>query len=160
MPAASARDYGRRLERPDADPPGASGISSRARPATPGAFSTLERLGLDSVAGRRHGALAGVRNHPALFRGGLALEAHGTAQGFANWRVQEGTLPTYQLAFLMADALIGPRGLASATAYFRSFSSSRDREKNFALAFGITLAEFETAVLAYLLAAPAAGPPA
>jgi hypothetical protein len=124
------------------------------------AFSTLERLGLDSLAGRRRGALAGVRNHPALFRAGLALEAHGTPHGFASWRAREGTLPTYQLAFLMADALIARRGLASATAYFRSFSGSRDRQKNFALAFGITLAEFETAVLAHLLAAPAAGPPA
>ena len=60
----------------------------------------------------------------------------------------------------MADALIGHRGLASVTAYFRSFSVSRDRQRNFALAFGSTLTEFETAVLAHLLAAPAAGPPA
>ena len=124
------------------------------------AFSTLERLGLDTVAGRRRGALAGVRNHPALFRAGLALEAHGTPQGFASWRVREGTLPTYQLAFLMADTLIARRGLASVTAYFRSFSVSGDRQRNFALAFGTTIAEFERDVLAHLMVTGAAGPPA
>lgn len=150
MPAASARDYGRRLERPDADPPGASGISSRARPATPGAFSTLERLGLDSVAGRRHGALAGVRNHPALFRGGLALEAHGTAQGFANWRVREGTLPTYQLAFLMTDYLISRDGFGKVIDYFRSFGRADQRRENFRRAFGQNLEEFEREILSHL----------
>ena len=124
------------------------------------AFSTLERLRLDAVAWRRQRAFAGVLGHRALFRAGLDLETHGTPQGFASWHMREGTLPTYQLAFLMADYLIARRGLTCTKAYFRSFSSSHDRQRNFALAFGATLAEFETEVLAYLEAAPAAGPPA
>jgi hypothetical protein len=123
------------------------------------AFSTLERLGLDTVDWRRRRALAGVLDHATLIGAGLDLEAHGTPQGFASWHAREGTLPTYQLAFLMADYLIKRRGLARMKGYFRSFSTSRDRQRNFALAFGTTLAEFETDVLAHLLATPAAGPP-
>ena len=123
------------------------------------AFSTLERLGLDTVAWRRRRALAGVLEHATLIRAGLDLETHGTPQGFASWRQREGTLPTYQLAFLMADYLIERRGLVGVEAYFRSFSSSRDRNKNFALAFGTTLAEFEKDMLSHVVAAPAAGPP-
>jgi hypothetical protein len=123
------------------------------------AFSTLERLGLDTVVSRRSRALAGVRNHATLISAGLDLETHGTPKGFASWHLREGTLPTYQLAFLMADYLIERRGLASVKAYFRSFSSSQDRQRNFALAFGTTLAEFEADVLAHRLAIPAAGPP-
>jgi hypothetical protein len=102
------------------------------------AFSTLERLGLDTVAWRRRRALAGVLEHATLIRAGLDLETHGTPQGFASWRQREGTLPTYQLAFLMADYLIERRGLVGVEAYFRSFSRSRDRHKNFPLAFGTT----------------------
>jgi hypothetical protein len=100
------------------------------------AFSTLERLGLDTVAWRRRRALAGVLEHATLIRAGLDLETHGTPQGFASWRQREGTLPTYQLAFLMADYLIERRGLVGVEAYFRSFS--RSRHKNFPLAFGTT----------------------
>jgi hypothetical protein len=122
------------------------------------AFSTLERLGLDTLAWRRRRALAGVLNHATLFRAGLALETHGTPQGFARWHLREGTLPTYQLAFLMADYLIERRGLASVEAYFRSFSDSMDRQRNFTRAFGITLAEFERDVLAHLTAPSAAAP--
>jgi len=47
----------------------------------------------------------------------------------------------------MADYLIERRGLGGVEARFRSFSSSRDRHKNFALAFGTTLAEFEKDML-------------
>ena len=58
----------------------------------------------------------------------------------------------------MADYLIERRGLASVKAYFGSFSSSLDRQRNFALAFGMTRAEFEREVLAYLMAPSAARP--
>jgi len=97
------------------------------------------------------------RRQLLLNQGGY--ETHGTPQGLASWRRREGTLPTYQLAFLMADYLIERRGLGGVEARFRSFSSSRDRNKNFALAFGTTLAEFEKDMLSHVVAAPAAGPP-
>ena len=123
------------------------------------AFSTLERLGLDTVASRRRRAFAGVLSHATLFRTGLDLETHGTPQGFASWYLREGTLPPYQLAFLMADYLIERRGLSCVKAYFESFSDSRDRQRNFAIAFGTTLAEFEADVLAHLVVPPKAGSP-
>ncbi len=69
------------------------------------AFSTLERLGLDTVGRRRERATSGILDQCELFGAGLDLQTHGTPQGFASWHVREGTLPTYQLAFLMADYL-------------------------------------------------------
>src|SRR6266436_4592298 len=39
------------------------------------AFSTLERLGLDSLQRRRQSATAGIRHHATLLRGSLDLEA-------------------------------------------------------------------------------------
>jgi hypothetical protein len=86
-------------------------------------------------------------------RRALDLETHGTPRGFARWHLREGTLPPYQLAFLMGDCLVERRrGLANVTAYFQAFSNSSDRQRNFAQAFGTTLAEFERDVLVYLRA--------
>src|SRR6478672_7399946 len=97
----------------------------RGRPQ-PGARCRVERLR------HRYRRAARAPAQPGWF------ETHGTPLGLASWRRREGTLPTYQLAFLMADYLIERRGLGGVEARFRSFSSSRDRNKNFALAFGTT----------------------
>jgi hypothetical protein len=114
------------------------------------AYATLERVGLDSMDRRRSAALAGLRNHATLIQARLDLERHGTPRGFTAWHLREGSLPTYQLAFLMADYLIEREGLDRVTDYFRSFRRSRDRHRNFRGAFGRTLAEFETDVLCHL----------
>ena len=121
------------------------------------AFSTLERLGLDTVARRRERATAGVLDHASLLGARLDLESRGTPAGFTGWHVREGALPTYQLAFLMADYLIERRGFDRMKRYFGSFAQSRDRQRNFTSAFGTSLAEFEVDVVGHLLLA--AGPP-
>src|SRR6185295_10642933 len=69
------------------------------------AFNVLERLDLDTVANRRKLAVTGIRNHAALVAARLDLETLGNPRGFTVRHLREGSLPTYQLAFLMADYL-------------------------------------------------------
>jgi hypothetical protein len=116
------------------------------------AYGTLEHLGLDSMDRRRRMAISGLSNHATLIQAHPDLERYGTPRGFTAWHLREGSLPTYQLAFLMADYLIEDQGLDRVTAYFASFSHSQDRHRNFRNAFGGTLAEFETDVLTHLRA--------
>jgi hypothetical protein len=114
------------------------------------AFSTLEHLGLDTMSRRRVAAISGIRNRAQLIEARLNLEAHGTPRGFVTWHRQEGSLPTYQLAFLMADYLIARQGLERVKGYFASFAESSDRYANFRRALGQTLGEFEADVLTHL----------
>jgi hypothetical protein len=119
------------------------------------AFSTLERLGLDTVERRRQAATAGLRSHAALLQRGLDLAAHGTPKGFTAWHLREGSIPVYQLSFLMTDYLIERSGFEGTRAYFASFRRSSDRPGNFDTAFGETLAEFEAGALLRLKPASA-----
>jgi hypothetical protein len=119
------------------------------------AYSTLERLGLDSLGRRRLAATSGLHRHATLLEGGLDLEAHGTPRGFTAWHTREGGLATYQLAFFMTDYLIEQRGFDRMKTYFALFKESSDRRVNFERAFSGTIADFEAAVLAHLKAASA-----
>jgi hypothetical protein len=119
------------------------------------AFSTLEHLGLDTLERRRQVATAGIRSHATLLQRGLALEAHGTQQGFTAWHRQDGSLPVYQLVFLIADYLTERRGFEALRTYFASFRSSSDRRKNFDAAFGESLTDFEADALVRLKTASA-----
>jgi hypothetical protein len=114
------------------------------------AFNVLERLGLDTVAKRRVMATAGIRNHAALVAARLDLETLGNPRGFTVRHLREGSLPTYQLAFLMADYLIARDGFPRVVAYFRSFERGQDRHVNFRSTFGQSLEHFELEVLAHL----------
>jgi hypothetical protein len=120
------------------------------------AFSTLEHLGLDTLQHRRLAATAGVRSQArSLLRGPLELEAHGTPEGFTAWHLQEGSLPVYQLSFLITDDLIARRGFAVLRTYLASFRHGGDRRKNFEAAVGESLAAFEIDVLNRLKTASA-----
>jgi len=114
------------------------------------AFNVLERLALDTVANRRTMATAGIRNHAALVAARLDLETLGNPRGFTVRHLREGSLPTYQLAFLMADYLITRDGFPRVVAYFRSFERKQDRHANFRETFGQNLEQFELEVLAHL----------
>ena len=114
------------------------------------AFTVLERLGLDSLQQRRVIARGGIRSHAALVAARLDLETLGSPRGFTVRHLREGSLPTYQLAFLMADYLIARDGLPKVVDYFRSFGSRQNRFDNFRRAFSQTLAEFEQEVLGHL----------
>jgi hypothetical protein len=114
------------------------------------AFNVLERLALDTVANRRTMAAAGIRNHAALVAARLDLETLGNPRGFTVRHLREGSLPTYQLAFLMADYLITRDGFPRVVAYFRSFERKQDRHANFRDTFGQSLEQFELEVLAHL----------
>ena len=116
------------------------------------AFSVLQRLGLDTMTSRRHLATAGIRNHAALVAARLDLETLGNPRGFTVRHLREGSLPTYQLAFLMADYLIERDGFPRVAHYFRSFSLRHDRYANFRETFGQSLEQFEQEVLAHLKA--------
>jgi hypothetical protein len=119
------------------------------------AFSTLEHLGLDTLEHRRQVAMTGIRSHVTLLQGKLDLEARGTPRGFTAWHLQEGSIPVYQLAFLMTDYLVERRGFESIRTYFASFRRANDRRKNFDAAFGESLPDFEAAVLVRLKTASA-----
>jgi hypothetical protein len=114
------------------------------------AFNVLERLSLDTVVHRRAMATAGIRNHAALVAARLDLETLGNPRGFTVRHLREGSLPTYQLAFLMADYLIARDGFPRVVAYFRSFERKQDRHSNFRDTFGQSLEQFELEVLAHL----------
>jgi hypothetical protein len=114
------------------------------------AFQVLERLGTDTVTRRRAVALAGIKSHASLVATRLDLETLGTPRGFTTRHLREGSLPTYQLAFLMSDYLITRDGLPAVAGYFRSFRRGRDRRGNFERAFGQPLEAFEAEVLAHL----------
>ena len=114
------------------------------------AFNVLERLDLDTVANRRKLASTGIRNHAALVAARLDLETLGNPRGFTVRHLREGSLPTYQLAFLMADYLITRDGSPRVVTYFRSFERRQDRHANFRDTFGQSLEHFELEVLAHL----------
>jgi hypothetical protein len=114
------------------------------------AFIALERLSLDTIANRRALATAGIRNHTALVAARLDLETLGNPRGFTVRHLKEGSLPTYQLAFLMADYLIARDGFERVVSYFRSFERRQDRHANFRETFGQSLEQFEQEVLAHL----------
>src|SRR5919201_6336312 len=99
---------------------------------------------------RRQMAVAGIRNHAALVAARLDLETLGNPRGFTVRHLREGSLPTYQLAFLMADYLITRDGFEKVVEYFASFSQKQQRLDNFRRAFGQGLDEFEREVLGYL----------
>ena len=113
------------------------------------AFTVLERLGLDTVAQRRAAALGHVRQQAALRESRLDLESLGSPRGFTIRHLREGSLPTYQLAFLMTDYLIRRHGFAGLVEYYRSFAAGRSRHDAFRLAFGQSLEEFENEMLVY-----------
>ena len=114
------------------------------------AFTVLERLGLDTLVQRRTVARGGIRSHAALVAARLDLDTLGSPRGFTVRHLREGSLPTYQLAFLMADYLITRDGLPKVVDYFRSFAQRQNRFDNFRRAFGQSLGEFEHEVLGHL----------
>jgi hypothetical protein len=114
------------------------------------AFSVLERLSLDSLNRRRAVAVAGVRAQAALQAGRLDLETLGTPRGFTMRHLREGSLPTYQLSFLMVEYLIQRDGFPRLVAYFEAVARSRDRRANFRRAFGQSVEQFEGEVTEYL----------
>ena len=114
------------------------------------AFNVLERLSLDTVQNRRSIAAAGIRTHAALVAAKLDLETLGTPRGFTVRHLKEGSLPTYQLAFLMADYLITRDGFDRTVQYFKGFSHGGGRRETFRSAFNQSLEQFEDEVLAHL----------
>ncbi len=114
------------------------------------AFRVLERLRLDTVVRRRIVAIESVRDHPPVVARHLDLESLGTPRGFTVRHLREGSHPTYQLAYLLADYLIVRDGLPRMLGYFRSFAARGDRQANFAAAFGQSIEEFEQEALAHL----------
>lgn len=114
------------------------------------AFSVLEKLGLDTMKNRRSIAAAGIRTHAALVAAKLDLETLGTPRGFTVRHLKEGSLPTYQLAFLMADYLITRDGFDRTVQYFKGFGQGGGRRDTFRTAFHQSLEQFEDEVLGHL----------
>jgi hypothetical protein len=114
------------------------------------AFRVLERLGVDSLLERRAAAMGHVRDHPALREGRLDLAGLGTSRGFTVRHLRDGSLATYQLAFLMTDYLVRRHGFEGLLRYFREFGTGRGRYESFRSAFGQSLPDFEREVLEHL----------
>lgn len=114
------------------------------------AFTVLERLRLDTMPNRREIARRGIRNHAALVSARLDLATLGTPRGFTVRHLREGSVPTYQLAFLMTDYIIQQHGFARVVEYIRSFGTTQSPRENFERAFGVTLEDFEREILTHL----------
>jgi hypothetical protein len=114
------------------------------------AFTVLERLGLDTVRHGRVAARMGIRNHASLVAARLDLETLGSPRGFMLRHRKEGSLPTYQLAFLMVDYLIERNGFTSMVEYFSAFGQGHGRRESFQKAFGQSLEAFEAEILPHL----------
>jgi hypothetical protein len=114
------------------------------------AFTVLERLQLDVVRRRHETAVAGVRLQAALQAGRLDLETLGTPRGFTMRHLREGSLPTYQLSFLMTEYLIHREGFPRILEYVAAAARPRDRQATFRSVFGQSLEQFEREVLQYL----------
>ena len=114
------------------------------------AFTVLEQLQLDAVGRRHETAVAGVRSQAALQAGRLDLETLGTPRGFTMRHLREGSLPTYQLSFLMTEYLIHREGFPRILEYFAAAARPRDRQATFRSVFGQSLEQFEREVLQYL----------
>jgi hypothetical protein len=99
------------------------------------------------MAERRAAARGHVREQPALRQARLDLETLGTPRGFTVRHLREGSLATYQLAFLMTDHLIRRDGFDRLIEYYRSFAAGRGRHEAFRIAFGQSLEEFEREML-------------
>jgi hypothetical protein len=110
------------------------------------AFEALERLGLDSLPDRRRDARAGAHRHPGFVAGRLDLAALGSSREFTLRHQRDGSIETYQLAFLMADHLVERFGLDGVLGYFRR-CRTLDRARAFETTFGLTLGQFETEML-------------
>jgi len=123
----------------------AEGVAERV------AFEVLERLGLGTLAGRRATALRGARRHPGVAAGRLDLAALGSPREFTLRHQRDGSLETYQLAFLLADHLVSRVGLDGVLAYFRA-CGRLDRARAFEAAFGQPIVAFEAEVLSRLRA--------
>src|SRR6059036_432766 len=91
------------------------------------AFRVLERLGLDTMERRRALARGGIKSHAALVAARLDLDTLGSPRGFTVRHLREGSLPTYQLAFLMTDYLITRDGFDRTVEYFRGFGQGGGR---------------------------------
>ncbi len=114
------------------------------------AFRVLERLGVDSLPERRAAAMGHVRDHPALRQRRLDLAGLGTSRGFTVRHLRDGSLATYQLAFLMTDYLIRRQGFEALLRYFRELGAGGGRYESFRIAFGQSLSDFERQVLEHL----------
>jgi hypothetical protein len=117
------------------------------------AFTVLERLSLDALPRRRVMATLGIQGHVALRAARLDLDTLGTPRGFTVRHLREGSLPTYQLAFLMTDYLIERHGFQRLIEYFRSLAEGLDRRASFQRSFGQDLQHFEAEVVDHLRAA-------
>jgi hypothetical protein len=116
------------------------------------AFVVVAQLGLDTMAHRRAAARLGVRGHPALSAARLDLESLASPWSFTLRHRREGSLPTYQLTFLLVDYLVYRHGLGRVLDYFRAFALRSDRRENFRALFGQSLEEFEAEVVEHLRA--------
>ncbi len=111
------------------------------------AFDVLERLGLDTLAERRAVARGQVRDYPALHPGRLDLVTLGDPRGFTTRHQRDGSLATYQLAFLMTDHLVRRHGFDQLLVYYRGFAAGHSRFENFYAVFGQSLPDFEAEIL-------------
>jgi hypothetical protein len=111
------------------------------------AFAVLERLDLDTLADRRAIAHGEIRDYPALQPGRLDLATLGKPRGYTTRLQRDGSLMTYQLAFLMTDHLIRRHGFDRLLVYYRGFANGRSRFENFYSVFGQSLPDFEAEIL-------------
>jgi hypothetical protein len=122
------------------------------------AFTVLDRLDVSDMAPERtlilDAALAWLRRGDVR----LDLGALGEPGRFLDHAASDGAVPTYRLAFLLADRLITRYGLAKVAEYFRAFRASPDEALNFERAFGLRVGEFEGEVLGLPGASPAPVP--
>ena len=95
-------------------------------------FTRCHESALGAVANRSH-----YQTFPSLSQ--LALNSE-----WITWSRTLGAPATYGQAFIAVDLLISEKGLPAMINYLRLFKNLNNREKNFTLAFGESIANFET----------------
>jgi hypothetical protein len=94
-------------------------------------FTQSRQRALDAIATARS-----YQTFPSLSQ--LARNSDWTT-----WSRTLGRAGTYGQSLIAVDLLIEDKGVATVVNYFRLFGKSNNREKNFRIAFGETLANFE-----------------
>jgi hypothetical protein len=111
------------------------------------AFTVLERLQLDAVHRRHETAVAGVRSQAALQSRDGWISRPWVRLAATMRHLREGSLPTYQLSFLMTEYLIHREGFPRILEYFAAAARPRDRQAIFRSVFGREPEQFEQEVL-------------
>lgn len=112
------------------------------------AYKVLDILKVESFAKSREEVINDIASGSQRKLPGLA-QLYSQAD-IMTWSRTLGRYAAYGQGMMAVDFLVEQKGLPALLDYFRSFAKTNNREKNFAAAFGQSLAEFDARFSAHL----------